>query len=323
MKKLRSLLRQQTQIITLSQEEKEAGRRQLLQAMRQSSNHSSGASEHPSVTFLRTARSVRLTDEEREEGKFFLQERMRQPVSRSSYAEVFVQRVRQTVSFWRWGVHVPAFAVVLCLLVSTAGGSVVYAAEGSLPGDSLYGVKVYFTEPLYGAVTMTATGKTRWAMARIERRLDEAEALITRSSALDEERFSQTVAAEVDLLERRLGQDATIELTDVRNRLEVALARRDALLTARQRPSADTTPEMQEQREESLERQEQKVQQLQRVIQEESAAVQQERKQSEDLERSVQERALERAAQSGDRYVDPAKVGSIRGLMLRKVRERQ
>ena len=65
------------------------------------------------------------------------------------------------------------------------------------------------------------------------------------------------------------------------------------------------------------------MQQLQRVIQEESAAVQQERKQSEDLERSVQERALERAAQSGDRYVDPAKVGSIRGLMLRKVRERQ
>ncbi len=71
-------------------------------------------------------------------------------------------------------VRVAFSALVITALI---GGSVAAAAEGSLPGDALYSVKVNINEPMRGAVTVSPKGKAVWDAQRAARRLEEAEKL--------------------------------------------------------------------------------------------------------------------------------------------------
>jgi len=71
----------------------------------------------------------------------------------------------------------PAFIVALILLVS--GGTAI-AAEGTLPGDMLYPVKVSINEEVRSAFSLTAQSQADWAINRTERRLKEASELALR-----------------------------------------------------------------------------------------------------------------------------------------------
>ncbi|MDD5318505.1 MAG: DUF5667 domain-containing protein [Candidatus Pacebacteria bacterium] len=64
------------------------------------------------------------------------------------------------------------FALVIAILFLTAGTS--FAAEGSLPGDVLYPVKINVNEQVVGLVSLTPLSKASWAVTTAERRLDEA-----------------------------------------------------------------------------------------------------------------------------------------------------
>lgn len=77
-----------------------------------------------------------------------------------------------------------SFIVAASLLV---GSSVSFAAEGSLPGDILYPVKVGVNEPVLGAVAITPAAKAAWNITLVERRLVEVEKLAV----------SQNVSSEV------------------------------------------------------------------------------------------------------------------------------
>ncbi|NNM83617.1 hypothetical protein HKL94_00120 [Candidatus Parcubacteria bacterium] len=69
----------------------------------------------------------------------------------------------------------PAFAFAAAVLIlAVFGGATAYAAEGSLPGDPLYAVKVDVMEPLQTALTFSTAGKIAWQQTLAERRLDEA-----------------------------------------------------------------------------------------------------------------------------------------------------
>lgn len=70
--------------------------------------------------------------------------------------------------------------VALALIVLLAlGGGTAYAAEGALPGDALYSVKVDIVEEAVAAVTISDEARVRWDVRRAERRLEEATALAT------------------------------------------------------------------------------------------------------------------------------------------------
>ncbi len=69
---------------------------------------------------------------------------------------------------------VPA-ALALFLVV---GVGTSYAAEGAVPGDPLYAVKVGVNEKIHGALALSDAAKTTWHTERIERRLAEAEVLV-------------------------------------------------------------------------------------------------------------------------------------------------
>src|SRR5437763_954383 len=64
-----------------------------------------------------------------------------------------------------------AFAIVLF------GGGISYAAQGALPGEALYPVKVNVTEKVLGWLKVSASSKTAFEMSLAETRLQEAEKL--------------------------------------------------------------------------------------------------------------------------------------------------
>lgn len=85
---------------------------------------------------------------------------------------------RQSVFDWL----VPAFrfeyAIASALVVFlVASGSAAVAAEGALPGDILYPVKVRIAEPLRGVLIVGDVSKARWEAGKTVRRLEEAETL--------------------------------------------------------------------------------------------------------------------------------------------------
>src|SRR5438105_2432135 len=85
------------------------------------------------------AHQVRLTSAERSRVRLALREAMHPAPGavRSPY-------VMPSPFFFRMS---GAFALVLIVLF----GGTAYAAEGSLPGDALYPIKIHVTEPLQGA----------------------------------------------------------------------------------------------------------------------------------------------------------------------------
>lgn len=75
-------------------------------------------------------------------------------------------------------------ALTLALVI---GSSVSFAAEGSLPGDLLYPVKILLNEEVRGTLTITSEAKAEWETERAERRLAEAVSL-SAVGKLDEEK---------------------------------------------------------------------------------------------------------------------------------------
>lgn len=69
----------------------------------------------------------------------------------------------------------PMLAAVMILVLG--GGSLSYAAEYALPGDTLYPVKVYVNEEVHGALVLSPEARASWATKRAERRIKEAKTL--------------------------------------------------------------------------------------------------------------------------------------------------
>ncbi|MFA6278710.1 MAG: DUF5667 domain-containing protein [Candidatus Paceibacterota bacterium] len=73
-----------------------------------------------------------------------------------------------------------AYALAGALLMfSVTSGGVALASEGALPGDLLYPVKIYVTEPVRGALIIGTVQKAQWVEEKTVRRFDEAESLAT------------------------------------------------------------------------------------------------------------------------------------------------
>lgn len=93
--------------------------------------------------------------------------------------------------FSAWGSYisskkfVPAFAAVL-LLVMTGGVSL--AAEGALPGDSLYSLKINVNEQVRDLAAVTPSAKGHVAVEATERRLQEAATLSARGQLNNEKK---------------------------------------------------------------------------------------------------------------------------------------
>ncbi len=72
------------------------------------------------------------------------------------------------------GYRLVAMSLVIVLV---AGAGTTYAAENSLPGDPLYGIKVNVAEPVERVLTASGETQAQWDVTLANRRLEEAEKL--------------------------------------------------------------------------------------------------------------------------------------------------
>jgi hypothetical protein len=97
-----------------------------------------------------------------------------------------------------------AFAAVLLLLV------VPFVAEKSVPGDTLYAIKVQFNEELRSTLTLDSYQKVEWETERLNRRISEARLLAS------EGRLTEEVEAEVADAVRTHTNNAKREIEELR-----------------------------------------------------------------------------------------------------------
>lgn len=144
-------------------------------------------------------------------------------------------------SFRRVASGAVAFSLVLSVGVGTS-----YAAEGALPGDVLYPVKVTVNETVAGALAISPTAKARWNVERATRRLEEAETLAAsgRLTAAATEQVNEHLAATskdfdavVASLAEREGAEA---VADVQSDYEATLSAHTRVLAALQQVLPDS-----------------------------------------------------------------------------------
>ncbi len=129
---------------------------------------------------------------------------------------------------------VSSFAFVLMLAV--VGGSTAYAAEGSVPGDALYAMKVNVNERV--AVAFAASPQSRAAVhARLaERRMEEAQVLAVRGTlsthAKEElEAHFEEHAKEVERIVSDVELEDPVVAADIEGRFNSAVQAHSALIT--------------------------------------------------------------------------------------------
>lgn len=79
------------------------------------------------------------------------------------------------------------------ILVCGVGVGTSYAAEGAVPGEPLYPVKIHVNESVHAALAISDEAKVDWSIRQVNRRLDEAETLAYRGD-LDAEKRAEIEA---------------------------------------------------------------------------------------------------------------------------------
>lgn len=126
---------------------------------------------------------ISLNDEEKSEVRMRLAAFMRErdiPYPTRSFAEKVRDGLR---GFFQSVIPRTAFITILCVIMGTG---VTYAAEGTVPGDYLYGFKLYVVEPMTARFMFDESDQAEWETSRALRRLQEAEDLAARNQLTEE-----------------------------------------------------------------------------------------------------------------------------------------
>ncbi|MEK7479684.1 MAG: DUF5667 domain-containing protein, partial [Patescibacteria group bacterium] len=118
-------------------------------------------------------------------------------------------------------------ALVLILLIG--GGGVSYAAEGTLPGDLLYPVKITVNESVRGALAFSPQSKAKWHATAAERRMVEVETLADRGTLTPEVRSAleanfEDHAQEIEGIVDEAEAEDPVRAADIRTRFTSSLA---------------------------------------------------------------------------------------------------
>jgi len=138
-----------------------------------------------------------------------------------------------------------ASALAFVLILAIVGGGTAYAAEGAVPGDFLYPIKVSVNEKVVAALAQSAESKATVHARFAERRMQEAEALSARGTMTAEakvaleERFNdhaQVVEEAVAAVE----EENPIAAADISARFESAVGAHSAVIARLSEKGEDT-----------------------------------------------------------------------------------
>lgn len=135
---------------------------------------------------INDARRIALTADEKAAGREMLRSYMALTPMRAAVEPT--RSAKPSFRFALFGRAAGVAGLVSTLLASAAGVS--YAAEGSLPGDALYPVKVGINEEVRVALASSEEEKAKVEVERAERRLAEAEALAKKGALKAETRVA-------------------------------------------------------------------------------------------------------------------------------------
>ena len=104
----------------------------------------------------------------------------------------------------------PVAATLIVALFASTGG-ISYAAEGALPGDILYSVKTRVNEPVAGALAVSTSAKTAWAMNVAGTRIKEAATLAAqgRLDATTQEKLQASFEAHAQAASNAIAEEAS------------------------------------------------------------------------------------------------------------------
>ena len=150
----------------------------------------------------------------------------------SPVSAVFSEK-REYAMIRAWRRFVPAALVI----VLTVGVGTSFAAEGALPGEPLYAVKIYINEPIETALAISAEARAEAEAAHALKRLDEAVTL-AQEGKLDavkneaiKKHFSKNVKAMDDRIKKLQGHEE-VEMSAVNSKFETALVERSDVLVS-------------------------------------------------------------------------------------------
>ena len=117
----------------------------------------------------------------------------------------------------------------LVLIIVIGGGGVSYAAEGTVPGDLLYPVKITVNESVRGTLAFSPASKAEWHATAAERRMVEVETLADRGTLTPEVRSEleanfEDHAQEVEGIVDEAEAEDPVRAADIRTRFTSTLA---------------------------------------------------------------------------------------------------
>ncbi len=159
--------------------------------------------------------------------------------------------------FWLLRQRSLAFSLTLTLILIVTVSSASYAAEFSLPGEALYGLKVNLTEPLRGSLQSTPQAQAEWNGTLVERRLNEAHVLAEKGNLAGEAESEivrrltmQTDKARASVVQ--VSTHDTLAAAELNSRLEATLQIGQEVFTTRSQRQTTNKTSASEQLHESL-----------------------------------------------------------------------
>lgn len=195
--------------------------------------------------FKKSIKNIALTETEKNAAKENIVAYMKvHPVRISDEARQKTQTPLHNIFVFLTQKHMYAtLAIILTLL---AGSGTAFAAENTLPGDSLYGVKVHVNEQVRSALALSSESQADWDAKVAERRLDEV-AKLAASGELKADAEAQIQArfeAQTEKIRNHiedLKEEGNVEAAaNLSTRLQTALELHQEILTKIQSDSGTT-----------------------------------------------------------------------------------
>lgn len=189
--------------------------------------------------FKKAAEHIHLSAAEKQQGREALLRHMQLHAVRNSHENR--QSIQSSYTVFTSILSLirnPMIASFLIALALITSGGISYAAESSLPGDTLYPVKIHVNEEVRSALAVNDKDQAEWDAARAERRLAEAATLAAKGQlkadtqtqiATNFENFADRVSERVQKLE---AAGETEKAAEVSSRFEAALKAHEKILTS-------------------------------------------------------------------------------------------
>lgn len=199
--------------------------------------------------FIKKGDTIHLTKDELDMGRKSLSAYMTEHPA-APRTDAVVRNTEDIRHIWQRPLFLtqrPMFATIATIVILALSGGTAAAAEGSVPGSSLYPIKVYVNEQVRAALAVSPQAKVNWEARRAERRLEEVTQLaadnkLSASTSLQlGEQFKRHAERVQERIERMEEKGNVENAAWVKHRFQASLKAHQAILERFTTPPSPTT----------------------------------------------------------------------------------